>query len=106
LKFYLSGAITSQPDFKTYFKNHEDRLRHWGITDIFNPAEIDWPQDVKWETCMKYDLKILVDCDVLVLLPNWRKSRGAKLEIRIAKALGIPIVKFNDLIMGVIFNAS
>jgi hypothetical protein len=106
LKFYLSGAITSQPDFKKYFKNHEDRLRYWGITDIFNPAETDWPQDVKWETCMKYDLKILVDCDVLVLLPNWRKSRGAKLEVHIAKALGIRIVKVKDLVREANIHAS
>jgi hypothetical protein len=98
LRYYLSGAITKQPDFKKYFKEYEDELRHWGITDIFNPAETDWPKDVKWETCMKYDLKILVDCDVLVLLPNWKKSRGVKLETRIAKALGIRIVKFSNLL--------
>jgi hypothetical protein len=98
MKYYLSGAITHQSDFKVYFKDYEDELRHWGIADIFNPAEIDWPKNVKWETCMKYDLKILVDCDVLVLLPNWKKSRGAKLEIRIAKALGIRIIKYSDLL--------
>jgi hypothetical protein len=98
LKYYLSGAITCQPDFKVYFKYYEDELRYWGITDIFNPAAIDWPYDAEWETCMKHDLKILMDCDVLVLLSNWKKSRGAKLEVRIAKELGIRIVMVHDLI--------
>jgi hypothetical protein len=98
LKYYLSGAITRQPDFKKYFKEYEDMLRIRGASDIFNPAEADWPHDVKWETCMKHDLKILMDCDVLVLLPNWRKSRGVALEIHVAKALDIRIMKFNDLI--------
>jgi hypothetical protein len=98
LKYYLSGAITRQVNFKDYFKNYEDELRHWGITDIFNPAEIEWPENVRWEMCMKYDLKILVDCDVLVLLPNWKNSRGAKLEVHVAKALGIRVIEFNDLI--------
>jgi hypothetical protein len=98
LKYYLSGAISRQANFKYYFKSYEDKLRYWGITDIFNPAETEWPENVKWETCLKYDLKVLVDCDVLVLLPNWRKSRGVKLEVHVAKALGIQVIEFNDLI--------
>jgi hypothetical protein len=105
LKYYLSGAITCQPDFKAYFKNYEDELRLWGVNDIFNPAATNWPQDVKWETCMKYDLKILVDSDILVLLPNWKKSRGVSLEIHIARELGIRVIKFNNLIRE-LFNAS
>jgi predicted secreted Zn-dependent protease len=105
LKHYLSGAITRQPYFKAYFKYYEDELRHWGISDIFNPASVDWPGGVEWETCMKYDLKVLVDCDVLVLLPNWRKSRGAKLEIHVAKALGIRVVKMHDLLREAVINA-
>jgi hypothetical protein len=106
LKYYLSGAITLQPDFKAYFKNYEEELRHWGIIDIFNPAATNWPQDVKWKTCMKYDLKILMDCDCLVLLPNWHKSKGAKVEINICKKLGIRVIKFHDLIRELMKNAS
>ena len=106
MKYYLSGAITSQPEFKKYFKEFEDELRHWGATDIFNPAAIDWPQDVLWEVCMKYDLKFLMDSDCLVLLPNWRKSKGVKVEIYLCKKLGIRIVKFNDLVKELLHNAS
>jgi hypothetical protein len=102
MKYYLSGAITGQPDFKNYFKNHENELRHWGIFDIFNPAATSWPEGVKWEICMRYDLKFLVDCDVLVLLPNWKRSRGATFEVFVAKALGIRIVTFEDLIKGAV----
>jgi hypothetical protein len=99
LKYYLSGALTCQTNFKEYFAKYEAELRYWGITDIFNPAETEWPENVKWETCLKYDLKIFVDCDVLVLLPNWKKSRGARLEVRVAGALGIRIRKIGDLLM-------
>jgi predicted secreted Zn-dependent protease len=106
MKYYLSGAITRQPDFEAYFKAYEDGLRHWGITDIFNPASVKWPPDAEWEICMRYDLKVLADCDVLVLLPNWRKSRGAKLELRIAKELGLRVVKVNDLIREAAIHAS
>jgi hypothetical protein len=106
LKYYLSGAITQQVNFRDYFKNYEDELRHWGITDIFNPAETEWPENVKWETCMKYDLKILVDCDVLVLLPNWSLSRGVHLEMYVAEKLSIRIVTFQNLIKELTTNDS
>jgi hypothetical protein len=92
LKYYLSGAITDQPDFKAYFKKYENELRSYGLTDIFNPAETVWPSDVKWETCMKYDIKILMDCDCLLLLPNWRKSKGARVERNLCKKLKIPVM--------------
>ena len=106
MKYYLSGAITSQPDFKDYFRKFEEELRYWGVTDIFNPAATDWPKDVRWEVCMKFDIKILVDCDCMVLLPNWKKSKGAKVEIYLCKKLGIRIVKFNDLMKEIITRAS
>jgi hypothetical protein len=89
-----------------YFKYYEEELRHWGISDIFNPAAVDWLDGVKWETCMRYDLKILMDCDVLVLLPNWKKSRGAKFEVLIAKKLGIRVVKIHDLIVEAMIHVS
>jgi hypothetical protein len=106
LKYYLSGAITHQTNFKEYFARYEAELRDKGVTDIFNPAAIEWPEDVKWETCLKYDLKFLVDCDCIVLLPNWRLSRGAQLEIYVAEKLGIRIVEFHDLIQELTTNDS
>ena len=98
MKYYLSGAITKQPEFKKYFKEHEEELRSLGLNDIFNPAAIDWPENVKWETCMKYDIQELMKSDWLVLLPNWKGSRGVKLEVLLCKKLGIKIIKFKKLI--------
>jgi hypothetical protein len=106
LKVYLSGAITGQSNCKEYFSKYEAELRCKGVSDIFNPAATTWPQDVKWETCLKYDLKTLVDCDCVVLLPNWSLSRGVQLEIYVAKNLGIRIVEFNDFIQELTTNAS
>jgi uncharacterized circularly permuted ATP-grasp superfamily protein len=47
-----------------------------------------------------------VECDVLVLLPNWKNSRGVEFEMYVAKTLGIRIVEFNDLIWELTVNAS
>jgi hypothetical protein len=105
LKYYLSGAITYQPDFKDYFAKYELKLRNKGITDIFNPAATEWPKDVKWETCMRYDIKNLMDCDVLVLLPNWSLSRGVQVELYIAENLGIRIVEICDLLKEAVIDS-
>ena len=106
MKYYLSGAISKQPDFKNYFKQHEDELRHWGVTSIFNPASVHWPKDVKWAKCMKFDIAILMNCDCLVLLPNWKKSKGVKVELYLCKKLKIRVITFNDLIRELMIHAS
>jgi hypothetical protein len=106
LKYYLSGAISNQPNFKNYFKEHEVELRRLGAADIFNPADVDFPKNVQWETCMKYDIKVLMDCDCLVLLPNWTKSRGAQIEKCLCQILGIRVIIFKDLVLELAQNAS
>jgi hypothetical protein len=112
MRYYLSGTITKKDNFKRYFKDAENMLRLYGIDDIFNPASADlnipYTENTKksvWKFYMKYDIKMLVDADVLVLLPNWKKSRGVSLEVHIAKELDIRIIKFNDLIKELL-NAS
>jgi hypothetical protein len=109
MKYYLSGAITSQPDFKGYFKDYFDKLSKlikWPYDSIFNPAGVAWPEDVEWVTCMKFDIKWLMDSDCLVLLPNWKKSSGVKVEKYLCRKLGIRIVKFKDLVKELTANAS
>ena len=76
MKYYLSGSITKTKDFKFVFKAAEYQLRFLGVTDIFNPASVDlripYTEKTKhsvWKPYMKHDIKMLVDADVLVLLP-------------------------------------
>ena len=69
----------------------------WDVTDL---DRVDWTAlslemlrlmgvgSITWETCMKRDIKALVDMDAIVLLPGWENSRGACLENHIATALG------------------
>jgi len=45
-----------------------------------------------WEQYMRNDIKALMECNEIHLLPDWRDSVGAKLEHQIADALGMKIV--------------
>jgi hypothetical protein len=38
------------------------------------------------------DLKILARCDVIVMVPGWRESKGAIAELSYAKAQGLDII--------------
>lgn len=42
-------------------------------------------------------LEIVKRCDMVVLLPGWEKSEGARKEIALAKQLEIPILKLEDI---------
>jgi hypothetical protein len=40
---------------------------------------------------MRRDIAELVTCDAIAALDGWERSRGASLEVYIAKALGMPV---------------
>jgi hypothetical protein len=105
IRYYLSGSITKTKNFKDIFKSAETQLRSLGAEDIFNPTTVDlnipYSKETKaqtWKLYMKYDLSILVNADVLVLLPGWWISRGVKLELIVCFFLGIRVVTFKRLV--------
>ncbi len=61
---------------------------------VVNHAELD-AQDtgpMTWEDYIRRDIKALMDCTHIAMLPQWEKSRGAKLEKHIAEALGMSVI--------------
>lgn len=60
---------------------------------IINPAELDKGEPKRsWEECLRRDIReMMLHCDGVATLPGWKKSRGATLEVMIAKALGWPV---------------
>lgn len=54
------------------------------------------PKLETWKDYMRYDIKLLMDCDAIAMLPGWVNSKGAKLEFEIAHALGLNIWGIHD----------
>lgn len=95
--FYLAGPMSGIPQFNfPAFFNAAQLLREGGIT-IYSPAEMDEPatramalaskdgahtgEGESWGTCLARDVKLIADVvDGIIFLPNWYKSRGARLE--------------------------
>jgi nucleoside 2-deoxyribosyltransferase len=94
-KIYLSGPMSHRKN-KNYpmFNKVAKELRDVGYF-VFNPAEED-KEGETWEDCLKRDLELVVKSDLLVLLPCWKKSKGARLEAYVARKLKIPTYLYKE----------
>ncbi len=101
MKIYLSGGITGIPlKNEPAFTAGALALREMGH-EVINPLELDFADNdaLDWYQCLRRDLAYLVTCDALVLLPGWEKSRGARLEVTVAKALDMPLYINKDNVL-------
>lgn len=92
---YLCGPMTGLPDFnRPAFNQAAQALRESGY-DVFNPVGNGVPADAPWGMHMRADIRALMDCRALAVLPGVEASKGAQLEIHIAKVLDMPIASVN-----------
>lgn len=85
---YLSGPMTGLPDFNyPAFNAKADELFIAGYT-VRNPATTIGLDSWEWADWMRAAIKLQMEADVVHMLPGWRKSRGARIERRLALILG------------------
>jgi hypothetical protein len=89
-KIYISGKITGDPDYFEKFNSEESRLTNHGYYPA-NPAFLVDENEKDWNKAMKIALREMLLCDGVSLLPDWQESRGAKIEERLARELGIEV---------------
>lgn len=95
---YLSGPMTGLPDFNApAFNDAAQKLRSFGYT-VFNPVENGVPPDAEWAVHLRADIAALMQCAHMAVLPGHENSRGARLEIHIAKALGMSVYPLQPLL--------
>ena len=96
MKYYLSGPMTGIENHNfPLFNQVAENLRQCHH-DIVNPAELgEMPEPTgkptDWYWYLKRDIKAMIDCDAVILLPNWNESRGARLEVHVAHQLDLYI---------------
>jgi len=88
-RIYICGKVTGDPDYKKKFLKEENRLFSLGYEPV-NPAVIV-PSNKDWSSAMKTVLRAMLLCDGVSLLPDWKKSKGAKIEVRLARELSIEV---------------
>lgn len=91
-KIYISGQITGLPkeEYTALFNDAEEKLHAKGYR-VINPLRNGLADNERWQEQMKADIRLLLDCDAIYMLPNWECSRGATLERGIAEQVGLVV---------------
>lgn len=88
---YLSGAISGNPDYRKEFDFAEKELTKRGFFTV-NPASLEGFDTWAWEDYMRRDIAELVTkCDAVAIVNDVTNSRGALLEITIARELRLAV---------------
>ena len=93
MKLYISGQISglNLNEAKATFKAVEDVLVKTGC-EVINPFNLFKEQDLTWSEFMVVDIKALLDCNAIIMLKGWEKSKGSRLEKKIEKELDYHII--------------
>lgn len=98
MRIYLSGPMTGIPEFNyPAFNQAAAQLREKGY-EVENPAENPAPESGAWVDWMRLAIKQMADCDTIVLLDGWQKSKGALIELKLAGDLGLSILTLAEML--------
>lgn len=92
-KLYISGKITGLPlpEAMAKFANTCAHAAILGFTPV-NPFEVSpYAPEKVWADYMGDCIRELLQCDEILLLPDWHMSRGARIEYCTAREMGMPV---------------
>lgn len=90
-RIYVAGPMTGIEAYNfPAFNREADFLRGQGF-HVENPADHGVVDGATWGDYLRYDIARLATCERIHLLPGWTRSRGARLEVTIARALEMQI---------------
>lgn len=102
MRIYVAGPMRSVPLFNfPAFDAAAAHLRSLGH-DVVSPAELDrtngfdpatdTPDADFLRRALSRDLAAITECDAVAVLPGWHNSEGARLEVGLAKLLGLEVM--------------
>lgn len=93
-RIYISGPITGVEAYHSRFDKAEKEIKRLDNTYIpINPAKLGmmFGESFEYGEYMQLDLQMLSMCDGIYMLDGWENSRGAKIELEMAKARNMMI---------------
>jgi hypothetical protein len=92
MTIYLSGAITTDPNYVHKFATYKAMLQrmHPDARIVCPVTDIDHSgHDQSWKAYLRADLAELKKCSHIALIPDWNTSRGARIEYWLANRRGM-----------------
>lgn len=111
-KVYISGQITGleYEEYWANFKRAEELVLDHNLIPV-NPMKVvacqaedcgdgsrldDGRYNHDWKCWVKHDIIEMLGCDTILMLPNWRLSRGAQFELQVADTCGLAVGQIAD----------
>jgi hypothetical protein len=103
-RVYIAGPMTGRPNFNAdafirakgmlHLLGHEpvspiDLNLASGLISVAHDGTVSEAVEYSRNAALSGDIRALVQCDAIALLSGWQESKGASLEERIARALGL-----------------
>jgi len=90
---YISGPITGHKDLnRPAFVRAAHLLQSWGHDTVSPLDACPYHPDKSWLDYMLEAIPAMLKCEAVAVLPGWLRSRGARIEVLLALALGIKVV--------------
>lgn len=99
-KVFISIPITGQEELARERCENIKKIinENYPTCDVFTPFEVAPEKDMPDSYYMGKDVEQLLNCDVMIQMDGWEKSKGCTVEDCIAKTYSIPIIKENQIL--------
>ena len=90
MRIYIAGPVTGRPDLnRDAFEEARLALEAAGYEAVV-PLDLV-PADAEWGYAMRQCIASMMTCDGVARLPDWRSSRGARVETELARGIGMEV---------------
>lgn len=77
------------------FEDAENKIKRKGMIPI-NPMKLPHQHDKTWRSYMRECIKALMEVAYIYIPPNWKRSKGARIERLIAWLIGIERIEIEN----------
>jgi len=90
---YIAGKVTGDPDYRDKFLDAENKLFDARYEPL-NPTSFI-KNNCEWKKARRIAISLMLKGDGVATLKGWKYSKGAKIEVKIARMVGIPVKRLD-----------
>lgn len=96
---YIAGPMSGLPEHNfPAFHAAAEELAAAGFPVVLDPARYAPEPSFTWADYMRRALPDVLRAELVAVLPGWYRSRGACLEIFLARTLGVPCRHIDEVL--------